>query len=374
MAQGSRDCGSSIDSNSIDNLNEWPLKQDETPGTLVQEATERAQDAAAAPEVSFPSTRGISPDNVRDSVAGLAARLQELAANKHILAADKGSFMQKLASKVASQGESSETLAAAPVEVDTAPSSPASFLLSDPFGADHVDYRSGSSSSLTAPDRLENMTPLSFGPPRLDRSRSRSRDGAKSNPPLRNKRTIILPPEESSDHPLRSKRTILLLTDELLDLEQLESALNEAIKIREGAVTIVENLEKELFNRMSTAEMVLAKKGVTGPTRQIARDVEKAEAKDAHASQYAQQAQPADPGSITSIPAYILPLPSRLKAQRQSSSKASEEMEQRGLAEHVAKDEVWRQVCEDKKLGEARWEEARKSGKAPLFLAAGRVV
>ena len=172
-----------------------------------------------------------------ESVVRLGSRIKNLAKN-HNLAAENADFLQQFPD-ITDSNEST-----APGQpLDSPPSSPElEFITYEPSGADHVDFRSSYVS--LAPNRLESITPL----PEISTTTS------------------------TKPQTLRKKRTEALLGDSLADLEQIENALEAAVKIKDCAVTIVENLEQEMNARMVAAEALLFEKGVLGTVGNTSRE------------------------------------------------------------------------------------------------------
>ena len=140
-----------------------------------------------------------------------------------------------------------------------------------------------------------------------------------------------------------SGRRTEVLGGSLADLEEIETALSEALQYSEKLMVlkdsndlIVSNLEKELFKRMATAEELLSKNAV-GPL-DVSLDVS------------------AD---------HQIPVTVKELSEKQKSSPA---MKPKKLQE-TEKEEAIKQIRHQKSLGERRWEKARKEGAAAMFLA-----
>ena len=271
---------------------------------------------------------------LRDSVVDLSTRIQQLASSNHI-PPEKLPFLLKLADSCAKANSSTlSSKAKAEIKQDSPPPSPLSFISTHPSGGDHVDYRAVSKVSLLLPDRATDS----------------------ATPP-----SVVFPSSHSenkeSSPKLRKKRTVPMLKDELLDLENLETALNEAIKIREGVDTIVENLEVELYSRMNEAEKVLLKKGVMGPASDPSSF-------SSRSDKHADQPKDEDGAPLLSIPAAIYEIPSPKGKVMQNY-----ESERPAPLTESEREDIVRQIREEKNQSQSRSEDARKKGAATMFLA-----
>ena len=294
------------------------------------------QEPTPLPRIPFLDSKELTAELLHghlslDNIVQLSARIRKLAKG-HNLSTENVGFLQQSEDEDSDHQEDDETTLTPESVQDEdhgrASPSPTSIFTYEPSGGDHVDFRASYVS--LASDALITPTP----PPPAEAPPNTASGPSKSKPRL------------------RTKRTIGQLGDALGDLEQIETALKEAIKIQSSADTIVQNLEAEMYARIFAGEALLKQKGL-------------AEAGPSTSPKSGPTPPPQQQASNLHVPANTGPLQTTKQPSPNFSSGGKHP-----LKDSERKEQLIKHIRNEKSLGELRWEAANQRGAAKLWLPA----
>ena len=290
---------------------------------------ERPQEPARLPRITFLESEELTRELLHgplsfDSISRLGLRVKKLAKN-HNLSVQNAEFLKHFdedSDATTLTPESGEDEEASPSPSPTSVFTPYAFSDIGEYSGeypDHVDFRA-SYVSLAA-DALDTPAPQ----PEVSLSASKSKPR------------------------LHKKNTIGQISDAYGSLEEIETALNEALKIQNSANTICESLEAEMNARIDSAEALLVQKGLAdGPSPSTL------------------------PQSVLALSVIPRPSSREYKGGRpyppsSSGGKCAALKDSRDQDQ----DDIIKHIRNEKSMGNLRWEAAMARGGAKLWLQTG---